>query len=405
MSRRIRLAALYSHPIQYAVPLFRELASRAEIDLTVYFCSRLGVEPSYDSQFGRTFKWDTPLLDGYRSVFLPNLRKGTATDGFWKLISPRIMRELRQQRYDALLVHGYEHATKWMAFLAARLAGTRLLMRGEAHRLLPRPWYIDLAKEAVLRLLFRQADRCLCIGSNNFDFYVHYGVPRNRLVLAPYSVDNAFFQQRRRELEPARDAIRRRLGVDSDAALILCVGKLMPVKRPLLLLKAFSEVRKRHACWLVFVGEGELRAEIEALVSREGIQNVVLAGFKNQSEVGEAYASADIFVLPSLSEQWGLAVNEAMNFGLPIVVSDRVGSARDLVRHGENGFVFPYDNAASLQEALTRLVIDADLRRRMGAHSAEIIHTCDTRKTADGIVTALRDSFTVMDGFGRSSTN
>ena len=115
----LRLAAVYSHPVQYTAPLFRELGGRDDVDLTVYYLSRHGVDVSFDAQFGAAFKWDIPLLDGYKHNFVPNLRKAAGLDGFFKLLNVSIAGEILRNRYDALLVHGYEHFAKWPAFLAA----------------------------------------------------------------------------------------------------------------------------------------------------------------------------------------------------------------------------------------------------------------------------------------------
>jgi len=129
---------------------------------------------------------------------------------------------------------------------------------------------------------------------------------------------------------------------------------------------------------------------LEAQVRDAHMMDVHFAGFLNQTEIGAAYACADIFVLPSLyDETWGLVVNEAMNFGLPVVLSDAVGCADDLLRQRENGFVvsasrFGIEGA----DAIAALVVDAELRRAYGARSREIIAQWDVPHTADGIVAA-----------------
>ena len=127
------MAAVLTHPIQYMVPLMRELSSRPEIDLTVYYLSRQGLDATLDLKFGQTFKWDIPLLGGYKSVFLPNLRSGSDPNGFFSLLNFSLFAEIRRNRYEVLLIHGYEHLIKWIAFIAARSCGTKLIFRGESH--------------------------------------------------------------------------------------------------------------------------------------------------------------------------------------------------------------------------------------------------------------------------------
>ena len=211
-----------------------------------------------------------------------------------------------------------------------------------------------------------------------------------RLHFAPYSVDNRFFSRQAELLQGQRLQLRRRFGIIGEGPCILFAGKLIAKKQPQALLQAFQAVRAKYACTLLFAGEGELRPVLEAQVRDGKIPDVHFAGFLNQTEIGAAYACADIFVLPSLyAETWGLVVNEAMNFALPVVVSDAVGCADDLVRQRENGFVVSASRFVTEgADAIAALVADAELRRAYGARSREMIAEWDVTRTADGIVAA-----------------
>jgi glycosyltransferase involved in cell wall biosynthesis len=240
----------------------RTLAARSDVDLTVYYCSRQGLDATLDSQFGVTVKWDTPLLDGYRSQFLPNVGGERGVHGFTRLMNPAIVAELFHSRYDAILVHGYEHATKWLAFLAARLVGTPIVLRGESQLLSPRSRPVRLAKELLLRPLFRAISICTYIGEQNRAFYEYYGVEGDRLVFAPYVVDNTRFQRQCDQLTSCRNELRAALNVRDDRPIVLAAGKLITKKQPLTLLRAYQQVRAECSCALVFMGTGEMRAEI-----------------------------------------------------------------------------------------------------------------------------------------------
>ncbi len=373
--RRLRLAVLFSHPIQYFAPLMRALASQSDIDLTVYYCSRQGVVPTYDPHFNTTYSWDTPLLEGYHSVFLPNIRRGDSTHGFFRLVNPRIIGELTRGSFDALLVHGYEHMTKWLAFLGAGIVGTKVILRGESNLLNERPWYLRAAKSLILRPLLQRMAACACIGTANHDYYRHYGVPEERLFCVPYVVDNGFFQAEHTRLRPKRTEIRAALGIAEHVPVVLACAKLYKVKQPLLLLEAYQRVRNKRPCALIYAGDGPMRPDIERVVRENNIPGVIITGFVNQSRIGEIYTAADLIALPSLSEPWGLVVNEAMNFGLPVVVSDRVGCAADLVHSGENGFVVSHNCISALSNALENLVSDAMMREQFGRRSRELIES------------------------------
>lgn len=391
--KSIRLAALFSHPIQYFAPLFRTLATRSEIDLTVYYCSRQGVDEYRDTEFGTNVKWDIPLLEGYQSRFLPNWRHSLPVGGVFSLINPSIVSELRKERYDAILIHGYSYLTNWLAFFAAKVVGTAILLHGESHLLDVRRPVIRISKEVLLRSLMKWIDAGLYIGSRNHEFYKHYGLPEGRLHFAPYTVDNAFFQRKAIELSGQRQALRLGLGVSDDRPMILFVGKLIPKKQPLQLLRAFAQVRCKHECALVFVGDGVSRSEIEQTVVSQAIPDVRITGFLNQSDLPKAYAAGDLLVLPSAwGETWGLVVNEVMNFGLPVIVSNKVGCASDLVHEGLNGCVVPWNDLDALVNSLEVLVSDASLRHSFGQHSLDIIKGWSIEHTANGIVqTAARN--------------
>jgi len=386
--RPYKLAMLFSHPIQNHVPVFRELSARDDVDLTVYYGCDYGVTEQRDPEFGIVFKWDVPMLDGYEHEFLPNwsTRPGPT---FFGEINPSIMSELVKQDFDAIFIVGYSVLTCWFAFVAAWFTRTPIVLRGVSHILDERPLHVRIIKRLVLGPLFATAARCLYIGNHNKAYYQEYGVSERKLMHAPHVVGDAFFRDHREKLMPRRDAIRREFGIDDDAPVVLFPGKLIDCKDPLLLLEAFRRVRERHPCHLLYAGDGALRGEMERRIRDQSIPDVVLAGFLNQSEMPKAYLAADLMALPSkATETWGLVVNEGMNFGLPVIVSDRVGCGTDLVRPGENGYIT--DSLESLTAAVESLVSDSEQRARYGRRSDEIIAGWGVPDCADGIIAAVR---------------
>lgn len=391
-----KLAVLTSHPIQYQAPLFRLMSAQPEIDLTVYFCWDFGVERSFDKDFGITIKWDIPLLEGYRHVFLKNYSPRPSS-GFWGQINPSIITELFKNKHDAVLIYGWNSLTNWLAFAAAIVTGTPVLIRGESplnQELLKGRLKLSV-KKLVLRWLFKRIKAFLYIGEENRKFYLYYDVPEERLFFTPYAVDNGRFIKEADMLKGKRDHIRASLGVERGAFAVLFIGKLTPKKRPDDLLKAYELLITHYSLptvfHLFFVGDGELRGKLESYVRDRHISNVHFEGFKNQTELARYYTAADVLVLPSgAGETWGLAVNEAMCFGLPIVVSDAVGCAPDLVRNNENGFVVPLGDVSAFAEKLEMIARDPTWKKRLGAASRRIIEHYDYREDVRGILAALR---------------
>lgn len=388
IAKPIRLAHLVSHPIQYFAPLYRELATRPEIDLTVYFYSDATAGEFHDAGFGRSVVWDTPLLGGYEHRFLPSARRTGISGGFLKRPNIDIVQAIARERYDAMWVHGYAHMTTWLAAAAAQARGTKVLIRDDQTLLHGRPAHRQALKTVALRSLYARAYG-LYPGQQSRRYFRRYGMAPERLYRARYSVDNAYFRARATELALRRAEVRAAFGITNDAPVVLFCGKLIDKKQPLALLEAFGRVRADQPCWLLIAGDGELRGAAEATITRHNVPNVKLAGFLNQSQLPEAYAAADMLVLPSkLHETWGHVVNEAMNFGLPIVVSDKVGCANELVEHGGNGFIVPHNNVSALADAIAALVRDPEQRAAFGARSRAIIEQCGPEQSADDIVAA-----------------
>lgn len=384
----MRLVLVAASPVYYQVPLYRRLAADPRVRFTALFCSDVGVRP-YDAEFGgRLVRWDTDLLSGYHAQFLRRAHHNEVGHGFWGLRDWDVVSCLHRLRPDVVWLHGASYLTLWLALVAARLTRRPVLFREEQTLLHPRPPLKRPLRALIWRALCQQV-HALYIGSHNRAFFRHYGVPERRLFFVPYTVDNEALQRTAAALRPCQAALRRAFGIDPAAGpLVLFVGKLIPKKQPQLLLEAFARVRRRYPCALLFVGEGPLMAELRRQAAT-GIPDVHFAGFLGREQVTRAYAAADLFVLPSgWHETWGVVVNEAMNFDLPVVVSDAVGCAPDLVHEGDNGYVVPRADADRLAEAIAVLVRDEERRRRFGQRSREIIAAWHPALAAEGVVRA-----------------
>jgi glycosyltransferase involved in cell wall biosynthesis len=387
MRSRYRVAYLTSHPIQYQAPLFRALARHRDVDLTVLFCSDQGARAYRDPGFGTTLAWDLPLLEGYRHLFLTNSNRRGHPGRFFGLVNPAVVRHLWRDRFDAVIVHGWAYATHWLAFMTARLRGLPLMIRGESNGLREPTGVKGVVKRMVLGRLFRRTAAFLAIGSLNRKFYLDYGVPAHRIFHAPYCVDNEFFQRAAAALGPMRATLRAEEGIPVDCAVFLFCGKLTPVKRPLDLLAAFEALEGRDRAALLYVGDGPLRGAIEERARAAGMANVRVTGFRNQTELPRYYALADVLVLPSAFEPWGLVLNEALNFGLKVIASDQVGAAADLVRPQETGAVVRVGDVGALASSMHRC-IDASQHWPQG-ESKRCIDEWSIDNCVSGIVNAV----------------
>jgi glycosyltransferase involved in cell wall biosynthesis len=386
-----RLAYIVSHPIQYQAPLLRRLATEKWLDLTVLFLSDFSTREYRDHGFGRVISWDGDLLDGYKSKVL-QAWGGREKLGFWTPLTVGIEKELSRGKYDAVWLHGYAHHAHLRALLAAKLRGIKVLLRGESHeRSSNRSALVTAVKRQTLSRLFRCVDRFLAIGCANRDYYLAHGVSPDRIFMMPYAVDNARLQAA--ATRQRRNEVAARLGLISGRPVIVFVSKLQPRKRPWDLWHAYSRLSPNGddepTPYLIFVGDGRQRADIESAAARRRWNSVRFVGFQNLTDLPGYYAAADVLVLASECEPWGLVVNEAMNAGKAVIVSDQVGAAADLVVEGENGYVIPTGDVDALTDRLRRITNDPELARSMGRKSLLRISQWDFEADVRGLFKAL----------------
>ena len=385
-----RVAFLNTHPIQYFAPLYAYLNTAEDLSVTALYLSDYSIRGAPDRAFGREVKWDVDLLAGYDAQFIAGAERRGEARGYFSVVAPAIWRAVADGGFDALVVHGHTPAAVLLAVAAAKASGVPVFTRGETHLGLARSALKSALRGPVLRTYYGQLAGALAIGTANRAFYRKMGVPEGRIFAAPYTVDNARFAEASR-LDPAdRAQVRRTLGVEGSAPILLFAAKFSRRKRPDDLVRAAALLRNEGLDFhLVLVGSGEMEVELHALVAALGLDNVRMAGFVNQGALPGVYAASDIFILPSDNEPWGLAVNEAMCAGLPVVLSEEIGCVADLVRDGVNGATYTVGDVAALAAALRPLVESEDLRRRMGEASREIIGGWSYAECLAGLRAAL----------------
>jgi glycosyltransferase involved in cell wall biosynthesis len=380
---KIRLAYLVSHPIQYQAPLLRRIAQEPDIDLTVFFGSDFSLRSYQDEGFGVDVKWDVPLLDGYRHKFLPVLRDDgtqTVTTPLNYGIYSALRGDATEPGFDLLWVHGYAMINALHGMLAAKALGVPVLLRGDMWlRDRPRSGPKLFLKKLFFQFLKNMVDGILPVGTLNAEYWKHYLGDEVPLFLMPYAVDNDYFQQRSLEAAARRDELRRELGIEAGRPVILFASKLQQRKHCADLLEAHEMLLKDGGAYslpyLVIVGDGEERAALETQAKASGLTDVRFCGFRNQSELPRFFDIASVFVLPARHEPWGLIVNEVMNAGRAVVISDDVGCQPDLVTDGVEGCVYPVRDVKALADALRRVLATPETAETMGKHALERIRT------------------------------
>lgn len=372
-SKRFRLAIVAPHVVQYHSPLYRKLASSELLDVHVYYLDRTGSEATYDPTMAKKLLWDIDLLDGHDHEFVPNRSPKRTGSGFFQRVNPGLFTRLRRGRWDAVLVQGYQPFSSWLAMLTAKATGSKVIYRGEA-TLPANSGVKEFVKKRLLHRVFALSDAVLYSCSGNRAYYEHYGCPSDKLSLIPCAVDNEFFRQDQ-DLYAAKGlALREAWGFSPDLPVILNVSRLDGYKNQTDLINAAASLQASGIeAGVVLVGDGPDRTMLEEQTRRLGVRRVHFAGFVNQREIRSYYAAADIFALCSKVDPSPKAVNEALNFSLPLACSNRPGTVGDVIIQAENALTYNPGDASGLAACLQELIENPSVRKKLGMRSLELV--------------------------------
>ena len=384
-----RLAIVISHPIQYVSPWLQHLAAGGEVELRVFYLWNFGVSSQVDRGFGTELKWDIPLVEGYAHEFVPNQARDPGTHHLRGLDNPELSARVKTFQPEAVLLFGYNYLTHYRFIFGWPRHNAPLIFRGDSHRLVQPKGIKQMLKRAWISRVFERFAAFLYVGRANRDYFLHHGVAEQRLFFSPHSVDNQRFISQTETAAEQAALWKKELGIPPSQRVILFAGKFEQKKRPIDLVCAFKQAALPNVA-LVVVGAGPLESRLRAEAASH--PEIFFAPFQNQSLMPRTYMLGDLFVLPSFGsgETWGLAVNEAMCLGRPILVSDHVGCAQDLVEPSQNGLVFTADDQTALTRALQEAFADPVRLKRWGEQSRRRIERYGLEQTTAGLLDALR---------------
>ena len=380
-----------SHPVQYRAPVYRELELLAPGSFHVFYATDISLKGNPDKGFGQRIAWDESLLEGYPNTVL-NCERGEPLRGFHSLTGIGISKVFRQYSLSAVLQTQYLYAYDFQVLWEARRRGLPVWIRQETQdRALPRTALKGFLRSFAYRLLYMQVAHAFPIGKLNRQHLLSHGIPSSHMTPAPYCTPDRFAGMTESERVAMRSSCRLALGVKESATVIGFFGKLIPKKDPALILEALTIMPDRHLKTLevLFVGSGELEKELRdraALLEEKGI-SVHFAGFINQSRIASYYAATDIMVLPSRrkGETWGLVVNEALQAGCSVAISEAAGCAAEFCNL-PHVTVFPAGNASALSDGICRLIKSPPANRNWARYSMDR-YSC--REAAAGIAMLL----------------
>ncbi|MGV8828597.1 MAG: glycosyltransferase family 4 protein [Breznakibacter sp.] len=365
------LAILTTHPIQYNAPLFKLLAERGVVGVRVFYTWPQAIEGFNDPDFGVQVKWDLPLLEGYDYELVENTSKHPSSKSYGGIVTPGLFDRLTQYAPDAILVFGWKlkgHLQVMRHFKGkvpiwfrgdSTLLGHPVKTVSDIHlsRLMVelKEYFKFKLRKISLTWVYQFVDKAFYVGEHNKMYFKEHGLRENQLVFAPHAIDNSRFsgggENKNKQMA---ELWREEHNISPDDFVLVYAGKFEPRKNLVFFLSTVldlmsSEWGAINKIKLVLFGNGPQEAQLRKMSLNCG--NVLFMPFQNQLFMPVVYRLCDLYCLPSQSETWGLAVNEAMACGCPVLVSDRVGCAVDLATQWPHQ-VFESGNKEALKKAI-----------------------------------------------------
>lgn len=360
----------------YRIPVFNALAENERIDLHVAFLAETDAALRKWHVYKNEIRFSYEVLPSWR------LRSGRHK----LLLNWGLQSCLKKFAPEAIICGGYNYFASWEALAWTRRHPTELVLWSESNRYDARRGFawVDGLKS---RFLARCA-RFVVPGKSSKEYLQLLGSAPQDIVTAPNAVDNDWFRSHAAAIRDRASEFRAKFQLPSRY--LLFVGRLVAEKGIFDLLRAYAKLESavRSHVGLVFVGDGPSLSELERQARSINPGMICFPGFAHREDLAGFYALAEVLILPTHSDPWGLVVNEGMACGLPVIVSSVAGCAADLVENGWNGSVVPPGDWNKLSIAIDFLLRNAELRQQMSLRSLDRIRNYSPEACAQGLAEA-----------------
>lgn len=345
-----KVAIVISHPIQYYVPLLKGLTDRNNIEIKVFYTWGKDSINKFDPGFNRVIEWDTPLLNGYDFEFLENTSANPGTHHYKGIINPALISRIEEYCPNKIVVFGWSFQShlKVLRYFKGKIP---IYFRGDSHLLNEHSIVKGLFRRLFLKWVYSHIDFAISVGTNNKNYYKWSGLSDDQILFAPHAIDEHRFIDEDGSYAHDSEKLKAALGIPNNHIVFIYIGKFEYRKDLHTLINA-KLLLKDQDCSLIMLGNGPDETTLKELAKSD--RHIYFVDFMNQSKMPMAYRCGDVFILPSISETWGLGINEAMNCGLAIIASNKVGAAVDLISN--NGFIFECSNVLDLKSKMQLLI-------------------------------------------------
>jgi glycosyltransferase involved in cell wall biosynthesis len=355
-----RVAVVTNNPAPYREPVFEILSASQALHLVVVYSAHREPDRHWDLQ-----EWT------YERVFLRE--RYVARGDRYVHYNPDVWNALRRIEPDVVITNGF-NPTYLLAFLYAKTHGAKHIPLTDGT--LVSELSLSSLHRVLRRIVYSRSHAFVGAGKGSRRLYQSYGIPADRIFQTHLCADNTAFDSR--------------LAPEKQFDFLLC-GRLTAVKNPRFALDVAEQAARAlgRVVTIAIVGSGELEASMkESVTRRSAYIQATFAGFIKRADLPGWYQRSRIFLLPSVSETWGVVVNEACAAGLPVLISPVAGSADDLVVHDRNGFVVEL-SAERWAAAAVRLLTDKLLYHRMSIESTEQVQRFTYENAARGLEEAI----------------
>lgn len=333
------------HPIPYNSHLFREVSNLIP-NTEVIYLDKLGLNEYYNPYFEKKYKNDYDLLKGHNSIFLKNINEKSNITGFFSRINPGVIKFfIKNKKTSHVLINGYQTFSSWLILICSIIFNKKIIFRGESIKTKR-----SIISKIIIKFFFRNISFFLYSCSGNYSFYKSFNISDSKLIYGPCSVDYDFFLSQKKKINSNNIMnFRNKISFKKNYKTIIFVSKFIERKNPLELLKSIIPLKDKVQ--IVFVGDGPMKKSIKEYANKHSI-NIILTGFLNQSELSLPYLISDLYVNTSLYDASPKTLNEALCYNLPIVSSNQVGQATDIIEYGINGYIYEVRNIKDLTEKI-----------------------------------------------------
>ena len=356
----MKVLYLTNIPSPYRVAYFNELGKKC--DLTVIF--------EKDSSTERDESWKKYVFEEFRGIILTGI--SVRTDAAF---CPNIISYLRRNQYDHIIITNIASPTGILAVAWLKLWKIPYSIEGDGAF----AGNGKGVKEKIKKWIISSAIKCFSTSKEHDKYYLTYGADEKRLYRYPFTSVFAKDILQKPIEDAEKQNVKRTLNVKEEK-MILAVGSYIPRKGFDLLIKAMTSLPSN---WGVYLVGGEPTEEYKKLKDDLKLKNLHFVGFKKSEELKQYFTAADLFVLPTREDIWGLVINEAMAYGLPVVTTDRCIAGLELIREDYNGTIVKHNDVNALQDGIKKLVEDAEYRKICASNTLKTIREYTIEKMVD----------------------